>query len=99
VKACGFNPDNPLGAICYDFPASVRPELVEGFVLQRKWFDKALLSEVEGLTTNGLMDYLGLIMVFAGQGTTGSSRLICIAYPPICRRSADRLRTPNRQTV
>jgi hypothetical protein len=56
-----FNPGNPLGAICCDFPASVRPELVEGFVLQRKWFDKALLSEAEGLTTNGLMDYLGLI--------------------------------------
>jgi len=30
----------------------------EGFALPSKWFDKALLSEVEGLTTNGLMDYL-----------------------------------------
>ena len=44
------NPSNRLGAIRYDFLASVRPELVEGFVLQRKWFDK--------LTTNGLIDYL-----------------------------------------
>jgi hypothetical protein len=51
ISSSVLNPDNPLGAICYDFPASVRPELVEGFVLQRKWFDK--------LTTNGLMDYLG----------------------------------------
>jgi hypothetical protein len=51
LLAAMFNPDNPLDAICYDFPASIRPELVEGFVLQRKWFDK--------LTTNGLMDYPG----------------------------------------
>ena len=40
-----FNPDNPLGAIRYDFLATVRPELVEGFVLQRKWFDKAFSPE------------------------------------------------------
>ena len=26
-----INPDNPLGAKRYDFPTSVRPELVEGY--------------------------------------------------------------------
>jgi len=41
-------PNNPLGAIRYDLPVSVRPELVEGLWLRSWWFDK--------LTTNGLMD-------------------------------------------
>ena len=32
---------------------SVRPELVEGCLMSSWWFDKALLSVVEGVTTNG----------------------------------------------
>ena len=32
----------------------------KGWLSRGLWFDRALLSKGEGLTTNGLLDYLGL---------------------------------------
>ena len=45
-----FAQESPVEA-CPELVTTVRPEPVEG----RSWFDKALLSIVEGLTTNGIV--------------------------------------------
>jgi hypothetical protein len=47
---------------------SVRPELVEGLLMSSWWFDKPVLSEVEGLTTNGLVQsFLNLTLILGSD--------------------------------
>ena len=45
-----INPDNPLGAIRYDSPSTVRPELVEGLVPQRGMVRQAHHERSNGLS-------------------------------------------------
>ena len=45
-----LNPDNPLGAIRYDSPSTVRPELVEGLVPQRGMVRQAHHERSNGLS-------------------------------------------------
>ena len=68
-----FNPDNPLGAIRYDSPSTVRPELVEGLVPQRGMVRQAhherSIRQAHHERSNGLSGFnMPLEVVLAAQG-------------------------------